>query len=323
MITQTPSTVKNRIYDAIARLRALREGDQAVHDLVDCGQAAVEPLSEFLFNRDPSGMFQSRCQAVEALADLGAKDVLLDFLTQQRDVADPVEQAGEDAVTNAVARTLHRWPEDRVFLLLLGVAKHKMLTDVVDALGDYRRDEAVPIFAAALGDDFCRPAAENAFRKMGPSVCPYLLHLAESRTPSSDVEAESSRRRRRSALRLFVELQQNEDLPEIMRPFLTDDDPQVVLLACSICLSRVLPAEAERVAVRLINFLDSNDWMLQTEVEDLLIQHYANCRAVIERSLTQACEPAFASLRRVVIKGCAGLGLSLPQCLLNEMETDG
>ncbi|HUW64990.1 MAG TPA: hypothetical protein VMW83_09890 [Spirochaetia bacterium] len=115
LTTPTCGWVPGRIDDGIARLRALREGDLAVLDLVACGQAAVGPLREFLFARDPSGMFQPRSHAVEVLAALGAKDVLLDFLAHPRDVADPVEQAGEDSVTNAVARALVRWPDDHVF----------------------------------------------------------------------------------------------------------------------------------------------------------------------------------------------------------------
>lgn len=320
MMPQIPSIIMQRIYDAILRLRALREGEQAVLDLVACGPSAVEPLREFLFLRDSSGMFQPRCQAVEALMALGAKDVLLAFLTQQRDVADPVEQAGEDAVTNAVARALSRWQEDHIFSLLLEIGRHKLLAGVVEALGNYRREEAVPIFAAALGDDFCRPAAEKAFRKLGASSCPCLLQLARDRTPSLDAESESSRRRRRSALRLFVELQQGEDLLVIMRSYLADADSQVVLLACSIYLLKGSPAEQEKVAARLINLFSNSDWILHEEVEELLIQQYANCRAVIEKRLTQSHEPATASLRRVVMKGCATLGLPLPQYLLHEIE---
>lgn len=321
-MTQAPLAVERRIHDAIARLRALHEGDLAVLDLEDCGQAAVEPLREFLFARDPSGIFHPRLQAVEALAALGAKDVLLDFLANARNVTDPVEQAGEDAVTNAVARALIRWPDDHVFSLLLEAACRKLLAGVVDALGEYRREEAVPIFATALGDDFCRPAAENAFRKMGASACPYLLQLVGHRTPSPDAESESSRRLRRSALRLLAELYQSEYLPEIMRSLVADADPQVALLACSICLPRVSPAEREKVVVRLIDLLDSSDWLIHTEVEDFLIQHYAYCRPVIERSLTQASGPAAASLRRIAIRVCAVSSFPLPQCLLSDIETD-
>ncbi|HUW64991.1 MAG TPA: hypothetical protein VMW83_09895 [Spirochaetia bacterium] len=191
---------------------------------------------------------------------------------------------------------------------MLEAADRKLLAGVVDTLGEYRRDEAVPIFAAALGEDFCRLAAANAFRKMGASACLYLLQLADCPAPSSDAETESSRRRRRSALRLFVELHQSEDLPEIIRSLVADADNQMAVLACSLCLPRVSPPEMEKVVARLVDMLDSSDLMLRADVEDLLTQNYANCRPVIERSLSHAREPTAASLRSVVIKKCAASG---------------
>jgi hypothetical protein len=43
-----------------------------------------------LFAREPSGLFEARCRAVEVLARLGAHDVLADFLAFHADAADPV-----------------------------------------------------------------------------------------------------------------------------------------------------------------------------------------------------------------------------------------
>lgn len=166
----------------------------------------------------------------------------------------------------------------------------------------------MPVFAAALGEDFCRTAAENAFRKLGVSACPYLLQLANYRIPSTDDESEFSRRRRRSALKLLAELHRSGDVPEILRVLMVDEDLQVALLACSICLPRVSSAEQEKVVARLIDLLDSDVWMFRAEVEDLLIQHYENCRYLIERSLAHVREPTAASLRSVMIKANAVLG---------------
>lgn len=292
-------TIEDRINNAIDRLKGLREGQIAILDLVACGQAAVEPLSKFFFAYNPSGIFQPRCEAVQALAALGARDVLVEFLSSPRDVIDPVEQAGENAVTNAVARALIKWPDDQVFSLLLEISKNKLLDGIVEALAEYGREEAIPIFAAALGEDFCRPAAEKGFCKIGVSSCPYLLQLAEHRIISADFEYDSSRRRRRSALKLFAEMHHSEDLPETIRSLVTDNDPQVALLACSISLPRLSTAERKKVAVRLIDLLNSNNWMLRSEVEDVLIQYYSECSSIIENSLIQAGEPVASSLRRV------------------------
>jgi hypothetical protein len=313
-MAQTPPAIEDRIADAIARLRALRDGDLAVLDLTGCGKAAVEPLREFLFTREPSGLFQARCQAVEALAALGAKDVLCDFLAHPRIVVDPVEQTGEDAVANAAARALIRWPDEDMFSLLMAAANRKLLAGVVEALGNYRRGEALPIFAAALAEDFCRPEAEEAFRKIGSLACPCLLQLADHRTPSLETESESSRRRRRSALRLLAELYRSDVLPEILPRLMADADPRIVFLACSICLPRTRPAEREKVVVRLVGLLAGPDWMLRAEVEDLLIRYYALCRSAIEKRLPNARELVAASLRRVVA-GRRGLTIGRPQLL--------
>jgi hypothetical protein len=50
---------------------------RAVAELVALGTSAIPPLREPLFEREPSGLFQVRCRAVEALAALDAYDVLL------------------------------------------------------------------------------------------------------------------------------------------------------------------------------------------------------------------------------------------------------
>ncbi|MDQ7092555.1 hypothetical protein REC12_03005 [Desulfosporosinus sp. PR] len=306
MITENQESLNKRINEAIDRLSALRDLKQAVLDLEACGPIAVEPLRKFLFTRDRSGIFEPRCRAVEVLAALGAKEVLMDFLARFRpklvpgseignlkseveieeepsfgkehlysnfDIPDPVEQAGDEAVANAVARALMKWPDDDVFTLLLETTKRKLLAGVVEALGEYRRPEVIPVFASALGDDFYRPAAENAFRKLGVQACPCLLQLAATKTPTPEAESESSRRWRRSALRLFAELHQGEDLPASVCSLMTDADPQIALLACSLLLPRVSGTEREKVAARLVDLLDNTDWLFRAEVEELLIRY--------------------------------------------------
>ncbi len=258
-----------RIQAALGKLRALREGDEAIAELIDCGQAAVGPLREFLFSREPCGLFQPRCQAVEALAKLGAKAVLLEFLTAPRSFADPVEQAGEDAVLSFVARALTRWPDDATFLLLLAVAKRKLLPGIVDALGEYRRMDALPVLAAALAEDFCRSAAETAFRKLGPAACSCLLSLAVRTVPLADVELESSLRLRRSALNLFDELYPRQAVPQTVWELVLDADIQVALTACSICLARDSGAGREKVLLRLAELWESGDWAVRMAVEEL------------------------------------------------------
>lgn len=263
-------SIGHLVRDAIAKLRALREGDLAVLDLISCGDAAVAPLTEFLFAREPSGLFEPRCHAVEALAALSAKDVLMDFLTHPRALSDPVEETGEEAVTNAVARALVKWPDDEVFSLLLSAGRRKPLAGVVEALGEFRREETIPILAAALAEDFPRPEAEEAFRKLGPSACADLVRLANWPTPPAAGESESSKRRRRSALKLLGEVLPEGELPASIPALTRDADPELAFRACVICLSRVQPEERKRVLARLADLRASGDWLLADAIDDLL-----------------------------------------------------
>jgi hypothetical protein len=61
-----------RLERAIGKLKPLHDGDQGFVDVIACGRQAIPALRALLFERGPSGLFQTRCRAVEALAALGA-----------------------------------------------------------------------------------------------------------------------------------------------------------------------------------------------------------------------------------------------------------
>ncbi len=93
-------------------------------------------------------------------------------------------------------------------------------------------------------------------------------------------------------------------MPDSVRSLVTDDDPQIALLACSFCLPRVSGTERDKVAAApLVDLLDGADWSLRAEVEEVLIRNYESCRSAIEKKINLAGEPAAASLRRIVSKG--------------------
>jgi HEAT repeat protein len=76
-------TLQVRIENAIGRLKSLRDDDAGFVELVELGPDAVPPLRRLLFEPEPSGLHQVRGQAAEALAALGAFDVLADFLVSR------------------------------------------------------------------------------------------------------------------------------------------------------------------------------------------------------------------------------------------------
>jgi hypothetical protein len=116
------------IEHAINKLKSLHDGDLAITNVAAYGVCAVPALHELLFAREPSGLYQVRCRAVEALALMRAYDVLIEFLRAERAITDPVERVGEDAVINAAALAVANVRKQPVFELLLRLASRPSLT---------------------------------------------------------------------------------------------------------------------------------------------------------------------------------------------------
>ena len=192
-----------RLRDAIRRIQSLNLGDLAVPDVIACGPAAIAPLRTILFAREPSGLFEARCRTVQALAALGAFDVLTEFLRSRTARADPVEQFGDDAVINAAARALAAVRSDRVFALMTTLAGKRMLPGIIAALGSFDRVDAIPTLVDALVDDDCRPPAEAALRRLGNAA---YSALSEAERTLRSFESPSRIRQYHSVLGLLGRL---------------------------------------------------------------------------------------------------------------------
>jgi hypothetical protein len=275
---------------AIGQLKSLHDGDAGLLDVLSCGRKAVPALRQILMTREPSGLYETRRRAVEALAQFRAFDVLEEYLETPRNISDPVELTGEEAVTNAAARALPRAQDPSVVDVLLRLTEHNPLSGVVDALGELGCVAAAPYFMRALGEDFTRPAAEAALRKLGASVRQVLLDGAIGRADRGTCEPESSRRLRRSALRLYAELAPipREDWPSIRR-LTADADPEVAVTACKLCLGGSHEPATVDVARRLVELLGEGNWMLDEEIEACLVDHFDAAGAVVEDA-TRAIE---------------------------------
>lgn len=169
----------------IEGLDSLREGEQSACKLAACGPRAIGPLREFLFRGRPSGICQPRRWAVMVLGSAGAKDVLIEYLRWEKQIPDPVARFGEESVESAAARALMDWRTEEVFQLFLELGRKRLLPDVVEALGEFGRGEAVPILDRALEDDLCREAAQTALRKLGEAARPALAQSAITPLPSA------------------------------------------------------------------------------------------------------------------------------------------
>lgn len=274
-------------------------------DVVSCGTAAVLALRALLFEREPSGLYQVRCRAVAALAALHAYDVLFEFLRADRNAVDPVERLGDDAVINAAALALANVADEKVFRLLLALAKRPVLTGVIAAMGSFGRAESIPALIDALEDDASRPTAIMALKKIGARARSALAAAAKLRTPSEDRESVSSLRRRRSALRLLIDMGQPGKIWPELRCLMGDEDAIVSTLACKLCFSGASPHEVKQAIHRLIALLPDADWVLRDEIADCLVERFEVAEPIIAAYLRANIRPGNAAeneIERVLLR---------------------
>lgn len=254
----------------VQSLNSLHEGELGIDMLVACGDRAVPMLRRFLMEGKPSGIFVPRQRAVRALAELGAKEVLLDYVRQERSIADPVAAQGEEAVKNTAARALQAWPTEEVYQVLRESLRHHRLVGAVETLGEFRRPEAVPELLAALEDDFCRSSAEDALTKLGEAPHSAFINAARSPEPSGTKETPSSRSRRRSVLRLLESLRLLAADWSQIAALLYDHDPEIAARAAAVALAVGDRSSKELAVKRLIELLPTSNWLLQGEIQQWL-----------------------------------------------------
>jgi len=268
-------------------LESLRGGSLSAAALIGCGPRAIPALRSFLLHGRPRGIYQPRQLAVETLGELGAKDVLIEYLSNPTVIADPVVRHAEDAVRSTAARELARWQTDDVFECLMRLALDRLLPGIVDALGTFRRAAAVPYFLWALGDGVCRSNAEEAIRALGVAARPFLMQSAISRNPSAEDEIPSSLQRRRWALRILADLKLREEDWTMLQDLLDEDDPEIVIATSRIGLEVAPVPDRWRAVHRLIEMLPRANWFLQSEVRTALVEHFDIAREPVEDEITR------------------------------------
>lgn len=275
------------IHQFVSELDSLNGSELTAAILIGCGPRAIPPLREFLLRGRPQGIYQPRLRAVEVLAELGAKNVLLEYLRQRRPIPDPVVRFGEDAVRSTAARLLARWRTDEVLVTLLELGEKQVLPGLVETLGEFRRVEALPLLLKALEDDVCRRSAEDALRKIGDSARPTLIEAATQALPSAEEETPSSLRRRQSVLQVLNELTVSAGDWERLRGLLGESDPSLVIHCARITIS-IAPADERLYAIRrVIEVLPRADWFLRTEARNLLFDHFPLAQAPIEQEVSR------------------------------------
>jgi hypothetical protein len=271
----------------IDRLNSLVDGPQASMQLVEVGAAAIAPLKQYLLAGTPRGIFQPRQWAVEALAALGAKDVLFEYMARDDHISDAVIRHGEDAVRNTAARLIARWKTDEVFQLLLSLTDKRVLPGMIWGLGEFRRAEALPRLEQALEDDVARPAAEESLAKFGETAADTLVSAATRRVMNEDEEVPSSLLRRRSAAKILAESGLGSSFWPRLLPLLDGSDPELVVNAAKLAV--VVGSELDKkLTVRaLLRILPDTPWYVREDAAGCLDALYYLGENLVEEEIAR------------------------------------
>jgi len=286
----------------VESLRSLHDGELGVDALVGCGERAISPLRDFLILGRPSVIHQPRQRAVRALAELGAKEVLVEYLTKPRSIADPALRLGEEAVENAAARALAAWKTDEVLKALLAVARLRLLPGVIEALSSFGRPEVVPYLVDALGDDVARRDAERGLRAIGEAARTALIEAARTPDPSRPRESPSSLSRRRSALRILASLAPAPKIWPKLQPLLRDEDADIAVSVANLALRLGPPDDQQFAARQLIQLLPTANWLLQSEIESSLLENFHVAGAAIRREIQQRLQRAAPQAKDITLR---------------------
>ena len=281
----------DQIERIVEGLESLMEGRMAAAALVGCGTRAVPALRRFLVEKPPRAIFQPRQLAVETLAELNARDALMEYLQGSREIQDPIVRYGEQAVLSSAARALAKWPTDEVYQFLRTLAKSRMLPGLLEALGTFERAEMSAYFIHALGDDVCRAAAEAALARLGARARTELLAASLGALPSPEAEMGSSKVRRRAALRLLGGLEVAPSEWAQLRQLVFAEDAELALRASEIALRAGRDEERHAAAARLIALLSGASWFLQLQAKEALRAHYSVAGPAIEAEIARRQMP--------------------------------
>lgn len=277
----TSSAISEEAERLVAALNSLLEGEGVVTALVALGPAAIAPLRRFLLEGRPSTVYQPRRWAVQALGGLGARDVLIEYLTS-RPPADPQLRFAEEVVQNAAVREFLRWPDSATEDFLLELSKKRMLSGLVEVFGKLRMVEAIPYLDGALQDDVCRLPAEEALIEIGEPAREAIILSATTCLPDRDTETPSSLRRRQSALRALSSIGIRQVNWPNLRGLLQEEDPEIVLRCCALAVNGGILDDREAVVARLIAISGKAPWFLQEEVVECLLAWFDAARPAIE-----------------------------------------
>ena len=120
-------------------------------------------------------------------------------------------------------------------------------------------------------------------KRFGSEATKQLLAAAE---PSTEVEVESSLRRRRSVIALLLQTADSTALPRDARTrWLADADPAISVLGARVAFRDGDAAEKRRAAQRLVGMLPRANWMVRHDIETCLLSHPNASRQAVQAAL--------------------------------------
>ncbi len=264
-------TVNTAARALVARLHNLHEIFRVQGEILLYGEAAVEPLAEFLLS--PSSTFpQPRVAAAECLGILGSEraiDALVCVLEyNDLQIIGPVQRLAEETVRNAAARQLGRFPLPRVIAALLAALQQDHLIEAGVALAQLGEARAISSLLECLEDDVKKEKATEALRHFGHAAVPALQDALCQPRLIDGMEPPVSQERRARAAELLGELSAREAIPAL-RERLRDESSKV-RLECALALAALLGTEAQEGASILVVGLADQDFLIQTRCEESL-----------------------------------------------------
>lgn len=268
------------IEEAISELDSLIGGDSAVERIVAFGQQAIPHLERFLLASPPRTIPIPRARVVRALGELGAYSVLLKYFERYERPGDAAVLFAEDAVRSAAAKELARVRSEEVYCVLLDATQQRATSGLVQALGEFRRHESVPLLFELLEDDLCRNDALIELRKVPEAAQHYAVLLLRGCT-DTPIQGPIASRRRRCTLQLLSEFGiSGNDWPEI-REYMHDEDRDCVIATAHIGFSCAPAPEAVMIVEALMEASARMNGAQELEAIELLDRHRAVAEPVV------------------------------------------
>jgi hypothetical protein len=261
-----------QIDQLIGALDSLKDGDLAVDLLIACGRRAIPALALYLLKGRPRTVSLPRARAARALGELGAYDVLLAYFRDYERPQDAAVLFAEDSVRSAVAHELMPWKCDEVFRVLLDATKQRATEGLVQALGEFRRSQSIPVLFELLEDDLCRDHAMESLRKAPDAARQYGI-LAILGFIDVQLEGRSALVRRRAVLQLLAQLGVASSDWECLRTVLWKDDPGTVIAAAQLGFMAAPESDWPQIVVALLRVADKFNWVQEADALQLLDAH--------------------------------------------------